>query len=59
LTKKQRWYQVPAKRMYLRFLVRDQFSIEQYLEDPRPSRSARALTADLVNYFNRELEAHG
>lgn len=59
LTKKQRWYQVPAKRMHLRFLVMDQISIKRYLEDPRPSRGARNLTVKLANYFNRELEAHG
>jgi 1-acyl-sn-glycerol-3-phosphate acyltransferase len=59
LTKKQRWYQVPEKRMHLRFLVMDQYSIDQYLKDPRPSRGARNLSADLLNYFSRELKAHG
>ncbi|MCP4331963.1 MAG: 1-acyl-sn-glycerol-3-phosphate acyltransferase [Gammaproteobacteria bacterium] len=58
LTKNQRWYQVPAKRMHLRFLVMDQLSIDQYLKNPRPSRSARNLSEDLLNYFNRELKAH-
>lgn len=59
LTKNQRWYQVPAKRMHLRCLVMDQLSIDQYLKNPRPSRSARELNEDLMNFFNRELEAHG
>ena len=59
LTKAQRWYQVPARRMHLRFLVMDRYPIARYLEDPRPSRAARELTGDLLNYFNRELETHG
>ena len=59
LTKNQRWYQVPAKRMHLRFLVMDQYSIDQYLKDSRPSRSARYLSVDLINYFSRELQLHG
>lgn len=58
LTKSQRWYQVPAKRMHLRFIVRDQLAIDRYTEDSRPSRGARNLSESLVNYFNRELEAH-
>jgi 1-acyl-sn-glycerol-3-phosphate acyltransferase len=58
LTKNQRWYQVPAKRMHLRFLVMDQYSIDHYLNDP-PSRGARNLSADLMDYFSSELKAHG
>ncbi len=59
LTKNQRWYQVPANRIHLRFLVMDQYCIDQYLKDPRPSRSARNLSVDLMNYFSRELKMHG
>jgi 1-acyl-sn-glycerol-3-phosphate acyltransferase len=59
LTKNNSWYQVPDRRMHFRFMVMDQLSIDRYLDDPRPSRSARRLSVDLVSYFNRELEAHG
>ena len=59
LTKAQRWYQVPEKRMHFRFLVMDEYSIDPHLQDPRPSRAARNLSADLMNYFNEELETHG
>jgi 1-acyl-sn-glycerol-3-phosphate acyltransferase len=59
LTRNQRWYQVPEKRMHLRFRVMDQLSIDRYLENPRPSRGARDLSDDMMNYFCRELEAHG
>jgi 1-acyl-sn-glycerol-3-phosphate acyltransferase len=58
LTKNQRWYQVPDNRMNLRFLVMDTLTIDSYMEDKRPSRSARKLSGDLVDYFDRELEAH-
>lgn len=58
LTKSQRWYQVPEKRMHLRFLVMDTYMIDSYMEDDRPSRSARKLSDDLVEYFERELETH-
>jgi 1-acyl-sn-glycerol-3-phosphate acyltransferase len=59
LTKAQRWYHVPEKRMHLRFLVRELYSIDRYIKDPRPSRAARNLTDDLKQYFDRELETHG
>lgn len=58
LTKNQRWYQVPDKRMHLRFLVMDTLAIDSYKEDTRPSVSARKLNGDLVSYFERELAAH-
>jgi 1-acyl-sn-glycerol-3-phosphate acyltransferase len=59
LTKSNRWYQVPDKRIHFRFLVMDQLSIDRYIDDPRPSRSARKLSIDLKSYFNKELESHG
>jgi len=59
LTKNERWYQIPEKRMHFRFLVRDQLKIDRYIENLSPSRGARNLSADLLNYFNRELKTHG
>jgi 1-acyl-sn-glycerol-3-phosphate acyltransferase len=59
LTKNERWYQIPEKRMHYRFLVRDQLKINQYTENLCPSRGARNLSADLLNYFNRELKTYG
>ena len=59
LTKSERWYQIPAKRMHFRILVRDQLAIDKYIINLRPSRGARNLTRDLIEYFNKELKAHG
>lgn len=59
LTKNERWYQIPPKRMHFRILVGDQIPIERYLTDMNPSKGARQLTRDLTEYFEKELIAHG
>jgi 1-acyl-sn-glycerol-3-phosphate acyltransferase len=59
LTKSESWYQIPDKPMHYRFLVRDQLKVDQYIENLCPSRGARNLSADLLNYFNRELKTYG
>ena len=59
LTKSERWYQIPDKRMHFQILVRDQIAVDGYVNNPRPSIGARKLTDDLTEYFNRELKAHG
>ena len=59
LTKKQKWYQVPEERMHLRFLVMDEYPTDRYLAMSRPSRAARELSSDLLQYFNKELAARG
>ncbi len=59
LTKSQRWYQIPARRMHLRFMVMDQVPIDAYFRDPKPSRAARDLNLELIEYFEKELVTHG
>lgn len=59
LTKNDRWYQVPSKRMHFRIIVRDQIPVDGYLTNICPSRGARNLTGYLNEYFNRELKAYG
>ncbi len=59
LTKNERWYQIPPRRMHYRILVGDQISIEQYSTESSPSKGARQLTRDLTEYFEKELRAHG
>lgn len=59
LTKNERWYQIPPKRMHYRILVRNQIPIEQYSTTMNPSKGARKLTRDLTEYFEQELRAHG
>ncbi|MEH6579252.1 MAG: lysophospholipid acyltransferase family protein [Amphritea sp.] len=55
LTKSDRWYQVPDKRVHFRLQVKDQIDVGQYLNNVSPSKGARMLTSDLSNYFNKEL----
>lgn len=59
LTKNDRWYQIPHKRMHFRIIVRDRLAVNQYEKDLRPSIGARNLTGDLAIYFNKELKAYG
>lgn len=55
LTKSDRWYQVPSKQVRFRIEIKDCIGVENYLPDSNPSKSARRLTRDLSNYFNKEL----
>jgi 1-acyl-sn-glycerol-3-phosphate acyltransferase len=59
LTKNERWYQIPPRRMHFRILVKDKISIEQYSTNISPSKGARMLTRDLTEYFEKELRANG
>ncbi len=59
LTKGDRWYQVPEKRVHFRLQVKEPIEIGRYLTDVSPSKGARMLTSDLSNYFNKELGHHG
>ncbi|MFV9616703.1 MAG: 1-acyl-sn-glycerol-3-phosphate acyltransferase, partial [Gammaproteobacteria bacterium] len=55
LTKNDRWYQVPDKRMHFRLQVKDKLEIRPYLNNVSPSKGARMLTRDLTNYFSKEI----
>jgi len=59
LTKNERWYQVPCKRVHFHIQVKDQISIKPYVTDLRPSMGARYLTDDLTKFFIRELKSNG
>lgn len=56
LTKQDRWYQVPNKKVRFHIEVKDPIKIGRYLENSNPSKAARKLTHDLSHYFNMELE---
>jgi 1-acyl-sn-glycerol-3-phosphate acyltransferase len=58
LTKSDRWYQVPDKRVSFRLQVKDQLKIAPYLKNVSPSKGARMLTRDLTNYFSKEIGLH-
>lgn len=58
LTKQDRWYQVPASKVHIRICVNDIIAVEPYLHETAPSIAARKLTADLADYFNKELRVY-
>lgn len=58
LTKENRWYQVPASKVHMRLRVDDLISVAPYLRDNTPSVAARQLTADLADYFDKELRLY-
>ena len=59
LTKNSPWYRIPPKSMHFQIRVRENFEINQYIEDIPPSLGARLLTRDLCGYFRKELECYG
>lgn len=56
LTKKDKWYQIPSQKVHFTIHVKDKIAISPYLSGIPPSVSARRLTTDLTNYFNKELK---
>ena len=58
LTKNDRWYQIPDKRMHFRFWVKNKLEIGPYLKNLSPSKASRILTSDLTNYFSQEIRFH-
>jgi len=55
LTKQDKWYQVPRRKVHFRMKVQDVFPIAPYLDAESPSVAARTLTKDLTHYFTEEL----
>ncbi len=55
LTKQDRWYQVPSRKVHFHIRVDEKMPVSEYLEQCAPSVGARKLTADLTEYFNKEL----
>ena len=58
LTKNDRWYHVPNKRVRFSLQVEDKIEIGPYLKDGSSSKSARMLTRDLTDYFSKEIRLH-
>lgn len=55
LSKQNRWYHVPVEKVHFRIKVCENISVAPYLAESAPSVGARKLTADLAEYFNKEL----
>ncbi|WP_261844150.1 lysophospholipid acyltransferase family protein [Aliamphritea ceti] len=58
LTKSDRWYEVPDKKVHVRIQVQDMILAEQYMAPVSPAKLARVLTRDLNEYFNKELKVY-
>lgn len=59
LTKSEKWYQIPPRRVQVTIKVGEVLAIEPFLEQgENPSRAARQLTRHLENYFTQELAEH-
>lgn len=56
LTKELAWYQIPEKRFTFKLVVKEEILIQKYLKTDAVSNSARALTRDLLEYYNKELK---
>ncbi len=55
LTKEQKWYQVPERRMHISITLRPVIPVRQFQQDIAPTRAARKLTHFLEQYFTQEL----
>ncbi|RLA19447.1 MAG: 1-acyl-sn-glycerol-3-phosphate acyltransferase [Gammaproteobacteria bacterium] len=58
LTKGDRWYHVPDKRVHFRIQVQDCLKINPYKKGIKAPKGARMLTRDLTDYFNKELKPY-
>jgi len=58
LTKQDKWYQIPHKRMHFQITINDNISIKPYLNGLHPSKNARVLTKELTAYFNNEAKVN-
>lgn len=57
LTKKHKWYEVPAHRFHMTLLVGADIPVSTY-DQQQPALAARQLTQDLQDYFTEELRAN-
>lgn len=55
LTKQDRWYQVPKRRVHFTLEVGDQIDIDIFSRQPVPSLAARSLNDRMTDYFTKEL----
>lgn len=57
LTKKHRWYHVPARKLHMSLRVGADLPLAAY-DQQQPALAARQLTQDLQSYFTEELRAN-
>lgn len=55
LTKSDRWYQIPNRRMHFNISVKEKIDITPYIDSEKYAKGARKLTQELTTYFNNEV----
>ena len=58
LSKELAWYQIPESRFTFKLVVKPEISIKKYVATDVVSNSVRALTRDLLKYYNEELSLY-
>jgi 1-acyl-sn-glycerol-3-phosphate acyltransferase len=58
LTKNDRWYQVPNKKVHFRIQVNEQLPIDYLSADIAVSKKVRQFNSDLKKYYTKELLKH-
>ncbi|WP_137937815.1 lysophospholipid acyltransferase family protein [Chitinivorax sp. B] len=59
LSKGERWWRVPPRRVYFRIEVRDDIAVQPFIEQSgQPTLAARQLTQYLEHYFIHESQNH-
>ncbi len=57
LTKSDKWYHIPSKKLHFTMIVKDTISVEQFTQGKSANIAARSLTKKLEEYFSQELES--
>lgn len=58
LTKGEPWYHIPPKRPHFVIRIEQPIEVTAYINNVKPSMAARNLTADLTDFFNKEIGLH-
>ncbi|THB73909.1 MAG: 1-acyl-sn-glycerol-3-phosphate acyltransferase [Gammaproteobacteria bacterium] len=56
LTKSDKWYHIPPKKLHFTMKVKDKISIESFLQEKNANIAARSLTKSLEEYFSQEIK---
>lgn len=56
LTKSDKWYHIPSKKLHFTMIVKEKINVEQFLHEKSANIAARSLTKKLEDYFSQELE---
>ncbi len=57
LTKSDKWYHIPPKKLHFTMAVKDKISVAQFTQEKSANIAARSLTKSLEEYFSQELES--